>query len=335
MEVLDNFFHSFRFASFFVFLGAASIFLIFLYFVLRKRKSESHSHLEFLREERILGKIFQRSFYVLPFLLLFSVLAAIAGPEVVKEVQEPLESRDIALVLDTSGSMMVGFDPEDDLPEFEKTRLGVAEKILREFIKIRRGDRMAFVLYDNPRGYIARGFTDDQSQLLSVFNAKEIRGVYQEADANSLPFAVHRGTNTVEGLKLAQGFFEKASQSKDKLIILITDLDDNPDEIIKVIRSMAESGIKTYIIGIVAGWQRTFSEERIKNAMEGTGARIFYAEDQEDLFSAFRTIDRMEKSVVEINKVVSLNSISWIFIISAIFLALIFIVITEKFKKIP
>src|SRR3989344_3091448 len=105
MEALQNFLNSFRFASPFVSLGAALVFLLLLYFVLRRRKTEKHSHLEFLGRESFFEKVWQKLFYVLPFLAAFSILIAIAAPEVVEEKQEPLESRDIALVLDVSGSM--------------------------------------------------------------------------------------------------------------------------------------------------------------------------------------------------------------------------------------
>lgn len=334
MEAVSNFLHSFGFASLFVSLGAAMIFLAFLSFFFKRRKLERHSHLEFLREGRISEKVWQKLFHILPFLLFLSVLIAIAGPEIVDEIQEPLESRDIAFVLDASGSMMVGFAPEDDLPIFEKTRLGVAEATLREFIELRHGDRMAFVLYDNPRGYIARSFTDDPDQLLSVFNKKEIRGVYEEEDSDSFAYAVHRGTNTVEGLKLAEQLFEQASQSKEKLIILVSDLDDNLSETIKTIKEAQGKGIKTYIIGIVSG-NRDTAVARAKDILQDEWPRIFYVEEREDLLSAIKAIDRMEKSVVEVNRVVALHPIAWIFVVSALLLAVIFIVIAEKFKKIP
>lgn len=338
MEVLFEFFNSFRFASPFVAFGLLPVLAFFLWLALRKKKAQAHSHLEFLGRERISKKIRQKLFLVLPFLALVSILIGIAGPQIVEEIAEPLEARDIIVVLDGSGSMMVGFypDPEDSLPKFERTRLGVAVEILREFIKMREGDRIAIILYDDPRGYVARGFTDDQEQLLSVFNKEEIEGIYERVtNSHSLNYyAVHRGTNTPMGLKLARDFFEKESEAKEKLIVLVTDLDDDPLEVPRALEETRESGIRIYTIGIVQDYYH-HRLARLRELFKDEGLRFFCVEDKEDLLFAFRAIDQMEKSVVETNTVVAVKSLSWIFIISALSFALIFIVISEKFKKVP
>lgn len=336
MEALLNFFSSFYFTSPFIAFGILPVFLFFLWFALKRKKAEKHSHLAFWGREKVLKRILQKLFFILPFLLLFSILIAIAGPQRVEELEKPLEARDIVMLLDVSGSMMISFYPEaeDPLPNFEKTRLGVAEKTLREFVRMRQGDRMAVILYDDPGRYVARGFTDDQDQLLSVFNKKEIEGIYEYLSDSMDRFAIHRGTNTAMGLELAQEFIEKESKATERLIVLVSDLDDELDEVSGALREVKEKGIKVYVIGIVGG-ESPQKVETKKRILEDDSFRFFWVQEQEGLLSAFRAIDRMEKSVVEIKTIVALNSVSWIFIISALCFTLIFVAVGERFKRIP
>lgn len=335
MEALQTFFTSFRIASPFLALGAAVIFFVLLFVALRRRKPENHSHLEFLPKIKISERIWHKLFFIPHILLIISVLLALANPQVVKEVEKPLEARDIIIVLDTSGSMMVGFYPEDLLPSFEKTGLGVAWRFLREFVAMRNGDRMAVILYDDPRGYVARGFTDDQEQLLSIFNKGEIEGVYESSSSDTFDrYAIHRGTNTPSALELAEDYFEKESKAKTKLIILVTDLDDDSSEVPFALAKTREKGIRVYTIGIV---KDAFSGriERLKNHFKDEGLRFFAVQDKEGIASALKSIDQMEKSVVEIKEAQVLHSLSWAFVIAAIFFSIVLILFCEKFKKVP
>lgn len=335
MEALQNFFESFRFASPLLALGGAAVFLAFIFFFLRRRRVEKHSHLDFLGEERLLYGVLQKLFLVSPFLIAVFLLLALAQPQVVKEVKKTLEAKDIVIVLDTSGSMMIGFSQSDTLPNFEQTRLGVAWQFLREFVKARGDDRMAVIPYDDPRGYIARGFTDDQEQLLSVFNKEEIEGIYDYSGDDSLErYAIHRGTNTPNGLKAAQDYFEKESKAKTKLIILVTDLDDDPYEVPGALARTREKGIMIYTIGIVKDKSQV-RLERLRNLFKDEGLRFFVVQNREDFVSAMKSIDQMEKSQVEMKQVISLYSISWVLIVLALFFAAVFMTLCEKFKKIP
>lgn len=338
MEVLRGFLSSFHFASPFFALGGLIVFLIFYLFLLRKKKAEKHSHLERVSDERLFSRIWQKLFFVLAFLLLVSLLLALAALQIVRKIEKPLEARDMVIVLDNSGSMMINFHPDDvdALPRFEKTRLGDAWQFTREFIKMRQGDRMAIILYDDPHGYIARGLTNDQEQLLSVFREEEIEGVYDSLPENDLldSYAIHRGTNTPNALKLAEDYLGREGKSEIKLIILVTDLDDDPYGVPDALAKIRAKGIMVYTIGIVVGRSQE-RLDRLSSLFKDEGLRFFAVQNQEDWMPIINSIDQMEKSIVEVETLTVLKQVSWAFIGFTIFFAVVFMILSEKFKKVP
>src|SRR5205085_719008 len=107
----------------------------------------------------------------------------------------------------------------------------------------------------------------------------------------------------------------KNSTSKSKIIILLTDGESNagklnPKEAAEAAKAL---GIKIYAIGVGSkdpvpyptewGYQKMIfpiDEKTLNTIAESTGGKYFSASDTETLVNIYKTIDKLEKSEVEI-----------------------------------
>jgi Ca-activated chloride channel family protein len=236
------------------------------------------------------------------------LVVALARPQLGYSWEESLtEGIDIQVVLDISGSM----GAEDFRPN---NRLTVAKQVVKDFVAGRPADRIGLVVFSGAAMSRAP-LTTDRAMLDEIVDSLEL---------NSLP------DGTAIGVALANAAARlKDSQSRSKVILLVTDGVNNAGEIDP--RSAAAVckglGIRVHTIGVGAGGRvpvplrvpdpitggRTVrrvmmevpvDEELLAAIARRTGGRFFLATDPESLRGVFGSIDRLEKTPLRVKRYV-------------------------------
>ncbi|MEO5762993.1 MAG: VWA domain-containing protein [Vicinamibacteria bacterium] len=233
-------------------------------------------------------------------LALTLVVIALARPQKgLGRDQLTTEGVDIVVALDVSGSMAAqDFQPDN--------RLAVAKSVVADFIKRRSRDRVGLVVFAG-RAITQSPATTDQALLLRQLD---------DVALDRLP----DGTAIGSGLATALSRLSK-SESKTKLVVLVTDGANNSGEIdpetaTDIAKAME---VKIYTVGVGKGGiapipvraqdpftgrvvTRTVNmdvpidEELLKKIAERTGGAFFSATDETSFRDIFSRIDALETS---------------------------------------
>lgn len=240
--------------------------------------------------------------FILRLLALASLIMALARPQNKQEEQQAEgEGIDIILCMDVSGSM--------GSTDIAPSRMEVAKEVAQEFVRSRPVDRIGLVVFAG-ESYTQCPLTGDRNMLLSQIASLEVR-----------QFLNIRGTVIGEGLATSVDRLSK-SDSKSKVIILLTDGKEDPPETrlidpLTALEIAKTKKVKVYTIGIngtpVAIPEGTnaprgaknpeadfLDEELLTNIANSTGGQFFRANDKEGLQQVYRKIDALEKSKMEI-----------------------------------
>jgi Ca-activated chloride channel family protein len=173
------------------------------------------------------GKRILRSASLLGALIL--MILALAGPRWGSHYQEVSQKGvDIMIVLDVSRSMLV----EDVEPD----RLERAKREISDFIRVVQGDRLGLV------AFAGAAFT--QCPLTLDYGALAMFLTALSPDMVPAP-----GTDLGAALQTAVSSFDSTSET-DKVILLITDGEDNENRGLQAAREAAKKGIKIFVFGI-------------------------------------------------------------------------------------
>jgi Ca-activated chloride channel family protein len=225
------------------------------------------------------------------------VVVALARPRVThRSVSVESEGLDIILALDTSGSMKaedfnVGLQPVN--------RLQVAKGVIAEFVQKRPYDRIGVVVFGE-EAFTQVPLTLDHATLVDMLEQVEIGVAGSQGTAVGTALAV--SSKRVKDL-----------QSKEKIVVLLTDGQSNAGRIspMEAAQAAAALGIKVYTIGV--GGERTgllsmLSEgvdvEGLTAIAEATGGRFFRATSTQSLQQVYTTIDELEPSTAEVRQLV-------------------------------
>ncbi len=216
-------------------------------------------------------------------------LALLALASIVKEDKIEIQKGDgysIVLVLDTSGSMRLGFG---DQAFFQRTKKGeskfeISMNLAKEFVKSRKDDEIGLVVFGN-YAYVASPLSYDKNTL--------------ERLMDSLYVGVAGSNATVinDALLQTSKLFED-SKSKSKIAILLTDGQSRGDNIPLEIalKNLKLEGVKVYTIGI--GKEGDFDKELLQRIAKESGGEQFEANSKEDLIQVYKQIDKLEKSKI-------------------------------------
>jgi Ca-activated chloride channel homolog len=177
---------------------------------------------------------------LLPFLRLLVaalLIVALAGPRFANDRTETQTSGvDIMLVLDLSWSMMA-LDMSG--PGERVTRFDIASGVLEDFIRKRPTDRIGLVVF-SAVPYLASPLTLNHDWLIENLRQRHV-GIIREL-----------GTAIGDATASAAKHLKSARDSKSRLIILLTDGDNNKGEIdpVPAAQLAAALGAKVYTIGI-------------------------------------------------------------------------------------
>lgn len=236
--------------------------------------------------------------FVLRTLAIAAVIIVLARPQSVSSSEKTnSEGIDIVLALDVSGTMLAS--------DLEPTRLEAAKRVAAEFINDRPNDKIGLVVFAR-ESFTQCPLTVDHRILLNLL-AEINYGIVQDGTAIGMGLA-----NSINRLK--------DSQSKSKVVILLTDGTNNAGQIApKTAAELAVSyGIRVYTIGVGSGKTsygidpRTGARMMIDADMDEktlteiagiTGGEYFRAKDAEGLKEVYAQIDNMEKYHISVNTV--------------------------------
>ena len=274
------------------FLGAFSfeypyVFLLFFLFLLCSRVCKAKYQAFYIPHLSIYQKIDSLGtnyLSLLKWITIIFTLTALASP--IKEhniVNVKNDGIDMVLSLDTSGSMRQrGFNQTNPT----QNRWQVVQTIVGDFIQKRKSDNIALVVFGNSV-MTASPLTYDKKAQQKIINNLNIGIV---GDKTALIDSIATSINIL-----------KNSKAKSKIIVAITDGDDTASDIpLNVVLKLAKKyNIKIYTIGI--GMINPYLLEELANT---TAGKTFTALSQNDLIKVYETINKLEKSKVEQNKVV-------------------------------
>jgi Ca-activated chloride channel family protein len=164
-------------------------------------------------------------------------ILALAGPRLANDrVETQASGVDIMLVLDLSWSMM---SVDMGGPHDESTRFSIASSVLEDFVAKRPNDRIGLVVFSGVP-YLASPLTLNHDWLIQNLHRLHI-GTIREL-----------GTAIGDAIAAAAKRLEVLKNSKSRIIILLTDGDNNAGEIepVPAAQVAAAVGSKIYTIGI-------------------------------------------------------------------------------------
>lgn len=226
------------------------------------------------------------------------LIIALARPQTeLSEESVYAEGIDICVVLDVSGSMLA--------KDFEPNRLEAAKVITKEFITGRENDRIGLVIFAK-EAFTQCPLTVDHNAVVSLLD--EIQSGFLE-DGTAIGNALASGVNRL-----------KDSESKSKVIILLTDGVNNAGEIDpnSAAEIAGQFGVRVYTVGVGTmgeapydipgplGMQRQMvpveiDEPLLQKIATGTGGKYFRATDNQKLESIYQEIDRLERTRIEVS----------------------------------
>jgi Ca-activated chloride channel family protein len=225
------------------------------------------------------------------------LITALARPQIRDvKTRNKGEGIDIILCMDVSGSMLS--------QDFTPNRLTVARNMAVEFVKNRPVDRIGLVVFAG-ESFTQFPLSTDHEALVS-----QIRGI--------TPGMLEDGTVIGEGLAKAVERLS-GSRSKSRIIILLTDGNEQPPETriidpVTALEIARAKQVKVYTIGMGSIGVSTspqngnyrvpsnafLDEGLLKRIAVQTGGAYFRAINAASLQDIYEQIDKLEKSPVEV-----------------------------------
>jgi Ca-activated chloride channel family protein len=245
---------------------------------------------------------------------------------------------DIMLVLDVSRSMLA----EDfTIGNQRSNRLEAVKLVTEQFIRERPNDRIGIVAFAG-RPYLVSPLTLDHDWLIR--NLERLRIGLVE-DGTAIGSAIASAANRL-----------KDKEAKTKLILLLTDGDNNAGKVQPLTAAEAAKalGIRIYTIGagtegeapfpLQNAFGRTvyrnvlvkFDEKTLADIAAMTSGRYFRATDTNSLRTIFSEIDKLEKSKVEVERTAQYRDLfQWFLIPGLACLALEILLSQTIWRRLP
>jgi Ca-activated chloride channel family protein len=224
--------------------------------------------------------------------------SALAGPVgLVRETPAGGEGVDIVIALDASGSMNA---LDAGLEGRRVTRLDLAKRVVADFVRQRRGDRIGLVVF-GAEAFTQSPLTVDRPLLLGSIDRTEV-GV--AGDATALGEAIGLGVRRLR--------VPGAPTDGHRVILLITDGRHNAGTLgpQTAARVALTSGVRIHAVGIGTTGSVPFARsapgdalrfervdldaETLRAVSTITGGQFFHARRPEDLAAVAAAIDRLE-----------------------------------------
>jgi Ca-activated chloride channel family protein len=323
-----------------IFILGAVVILGMLAYYLRKRRVRSaalkYSDIRIVK--RAARSHRQRYRFALPTLRTGAIclfLVAFARPRSGTEVTDVTsEGIDIMMVLDISSSMLA----EDFKPN---NRLFVAKEELKKFVQKRVNDRIGLVVFAR-YAFTQCPLTVDYDVLLKFVDKVDIGLV---DDGTAIGMAIATAANRL-----------RESDAKSKIMVLLTDGDNNAGEIdpLTAANLAAALGIKIYTIGAGKPGNAMFpymdpifgkryiyqpvriDEESLQEIAKRTGGKYFRARSGDELDQIYSTIDALERTKINVSAHIQYRELFQYFTYAGLALLVLEVVLANTFfRKLP
>lgn len=310
-----------------------------IWFYLRRQRESGTLKFSNLSLVKNLGKPISLFFRHIPVFLRILVLSllilGLARPQTGTTTQEvETEGIDIVLALDISSSMKaLDFKP--------KNRLYVAKQAASDFIENRYSDRIGLVVFAK-YSFTQCPLTLDYSILKDLLSEVDIGMV---EDGTAIGMAIATSVNRL-----------KDSEAKSKVIILLTDGQNNAGKIDPITAAKLANtyDIKIYTIGAgkkgrvpypardffgretVTYYEIPVDDELLTRVAETTDGMYFRATNKEELKTIYEQIDEMEKTKIETSSYTEYDELNIYFLLPALILFMVELILANtKFRKLP
>jgi len=276
-------------------------------------------------------------------------IIALAGPRFANAHTETEASGiDIMLVTDLSWSMMA----LDMAPRERVSRFDIAAQVLEDFIRKRPSDRLGLIVF-SAVPYLASPLTLNHDWLIENLHRLHV-GMIRDL-GTAIGDATAAGAKRLKDLK----------DSKSRIIILLTDGDNNKGEIdpIPAAQLAAALGIKVYTIGI--GIEQPcelpeFDPATGKLKLDASGnvhfgmmlqpanydvlgkmsalsrAKFYRATNRRELQRIYNEIDHLEKTEVKLRRYTTYRPLfQWPLLAAAGLFALEMLLANTRFRRVP
>lgn len=279
-------------------------------------------------------KVYLRhSLFVFRILTISLLIIAMARPQSSNSFRdETTEGIDIMLTMDISSSMRA--------EDFKPNRLEAAKEVAAEFVRGRQNDKIGMVIYA-AESFTQCPLTTDHGVLHNLFKDVQF-GLLEDGTAIGMGLAT-----AVQRIK--------DSEAKSKVIILLTDGENNRGEIAPMTAAeIAKTfGVRVYTIGVgtigmapvpmqtVFGKQYQqmevkIDEELLQNIADMTDGKYFRATDKDKLTEIYAEIDKMEKTRIEVREYTKRKEEYLIFaMLAGLFLLLEIFLRNTIFRNLP
>lgn len=256
---------------------------------------------------------------------------------------------DIMLLLDVSLSML---SEDYSIGSRRASRLEVVKQVTEKFISGRPDDRIGVIAFSG-RAYLVSPLTLDHTWLVENLARLSIRRMGdQTAIGSSL---VEDGTAIGSALATAANRL-RDKRAKSRVIVLLTDGDNNAGKIppLTAAEAAAAIGIKIYTIGAGTnglvpfphsdGFGNTYYSQEYMPFKEDTCKEIarigngvfFRAADTKTMTEIFDQIDRFEKTAFQVQKYQSYEDLfTWFLGAGLCFLGATFVLSETVWSKVP
>lgn len=282
------------------------------------------------------------------FLLVFRWLAlalfivALAQPRFVQsETKVTASGVDIAVALDMSGSMMA----EDfEMKGKPVNRLAIAKDVLKKFIEKRPNDRIGLIVFSS-QAFIASPLTLDHDFLQQNLDRLQLGAI--DASKTAIGSGLSTAVNRIRELK-----------SKSKIVILMTDGQNNAGTIAPLTAAEAAESlkVKVYTIGVgTHGFARTpvqrnqftgemiyqmqpvdIDEVTLQKIADKTGGKYYRADNAEKFKAIYDEIDKLERTEETIQKYSQFDELFALALFPGLALLLLEIILASTiWRKLP
>jgi Ca-activated chloride channel family protein len=313
-------------------------FLIWDYFHKNRRRKASIRFPTLAVVKKIPPSWAYRARHILLVLRLLSVsllCVAMARPQYGEAIEDvTTQGVDIVLVLDLSTSMKImDFRPQN--------RLFVAKRTIEKFILGRRNDRIGLVVFAG-QAFTQCPLTLDYGVLIQFL---------KKVDFGMMDDGTAIGTGILTGLNRL-----RSSTAKSKVMVMLTDGENNAGEVdpVTAAKAAAALGIKIYTIGVgkqgeqpmemedplfgkrIVSVPTKIDEPMMRTIASLTGGQYYRAQDPKGLEEIYTTIDKLEKTEITSNSYYRYHELFRNLVLAALgFLLLEVALANTRFMKIP
>lgn len=290
---------------------------------------------------------------LLLFLRLLTVglcIVALAGPRLADtHVETEAAGLDIMLVLDLSWSMMA---LDMGRPDERVSRFDIASSVLKDFVRKRENDRLGLVVF-SAVPYLASPLTLNHDWLVQNLDRLHV-GMIQEL-----------GTAIGDAIASAAKRLKAIPESRSRIIILLTDGDNNKGELdpLPAAQLAASLGARIYTIGIgierpcylpafdpTTGKLRLDANGNVVNTLvlqpanytvldqiaELSGANAYRATNRRELQAIYNHIDKLEKTEVKLKRHATYHPLfQWPLLAAFGLLAVELVLGNTRYRRVP